>query len=689
MCALPDSAYQRSRTTGRRPAAGEPDLTTLPTQETLAADGDSLNTLLDYRTRPPRAPLAPSRWRQLGLRWPAAAMTAGAAVLGGGTWAALSAPLAPPVRVAVWCALAGASCVQLLALYRVMSQLSMATAAVQQFVQRLRNDDLTGAIQALRRASDRGATPLHAAAAEVQQLLGERERRWHARVRLSGDWYWETDPQHRISWLSDDLGSHRKLGLEPHQLLGHRYDALPFFQPPEAGWSALVEPMHMRRPFRDVEIEVRRPGRSPVWITLTGAARRDELGHFVGYEGVGRDITEERLAFRRLRASEHRYAVMNELSADWYWETDEQHRFVEVGDMLTDLLGETGARRYIGRTRWHAYADGASEEEWQRHRRCLQAHQPFSNFEYAVRVPGRGVRWISVSGRPRRDESGRFLGYQGVGRDVTLRKRTEKMLLSRNAELARQVAERTAELEQHNRDLEAFSRQLAHELRTPIGHVVGLADMLRARAWERLADDEREWLALQGRAAREMSHTVTALLELARSGSTPLVREWVDLSALAHEVIAELPWLERAVPVEWQVQPGLQASCSAPLARVVLMNLLSNAAKFTRDVPLPLVRLAAHPQPGTFVVEDNGAGFDARRAARLFQPFQRLHPSRQFQGTGLGLSIVRRIVERHGGSVRAEAPAQGGARFYFNFGGALQGPDSAGESTNDAGEAAT
>lgn len=688
MCAAPDSAYLRGRASGRRPLrAGDLDLTTQPTPETLAAEGDSLNTLLEYRTRPPRAPAPPSRWQRLGARWaphaPTLALTGAAAALGGATWAVLSAPLPRPARLLAWSLLVLASGLQLLVLHRARRQLAMAVSSVQLFVQRLRDDDLGGAIEALRRASDRGATPLHAAAAEVQQLLGERERRWHARVRLSGDWYWETDPQHRISWLSDDLGSHRKLGLEPHQLLGHRYDALPFFQPPEAGWSVLVDRMHRRQPFRDIEIEVRRPGRSPVWITLTGDARRDELGHFLGYEGVGRDITEERLAFRRLRASERRYAVMNELSADWYWETDEQHRFVEVGDMLGDLLGEAGARRYIGRTRWHAYADGASEEEWQRHRRCLQAQQPFSHFEYAVRVPGRGVRWISVSGRPRRDEQGRFLGYQGVGRDVTLRKRTEKMLLSRNAELARQVAERTAELEQHNRDLEAFSRQLAHELRTPIGHVVGLADMLRTRAWERLADDEREWLALQGRAAREMSHTVTALLELARSGSTPLLREWVDLSVMAREVIAELPWLERAVPVEWQVQPGLQASCSAPLARVVLVNLLSNAAKFTRDVPLPLVRLAAHPEPGVFVVEDNGAGFDPQRAAQLFQPFKRLHPARQFQGTGLGLSIVRRIVERHGGSVRAEAPAQGGARFYFSFGRALHAPDSAGESTND------
>ena len=690
MCALPDSAYQRGRSAGHRlPRPGEPDLTTLPTYETLVAEGDTLDTLLDYRTRPPRAAQPVSRWRAMAGGWPAVALTAAAALMGGATWAALAAPVSTPVRVGVWSGLALASGVQLLALHRVLRQRARAIGALQQFVTRMRSDDLGSALQALRRATDGTATPLQAAAAELQQVLGERERRWHARVRLSGDWYWETDPQHRISWLSDDLGSHRKLGLEPHQLMGQRYDALPFFQAPEGGWAALLDCLHKRLPFRDVEIEVRRPGRSPVWIALTGSARRDELGHFVGYEGVGRDITEQRLAFRRLRASERRYAVMNELSTDWYWETDEQHRFVEVGDMLSDLLGEPGARRYIGRTRWHAYADGASEEEWEHHRRCLQAQQPFSNFEYAVRVPGRGVRWIAVSGRPRRDESGRFLGYQGVGRDVTLRKRTEKMLLSRNAELARQVAERTAELEQHNRDLEAFSRQLAHELRTPIGHVVGLADMLRSRAWERLADDEREWLALQGRAARQMSHTVTALLELARSGSTPLLREPVDLSALAHEVIAELPWLERAVPVEWQVQPGLQALCSAPLARVVLVNLLSNAAKFTRDVPLPLVRLAAHPEPGVFVVQDNGAGFDTQRAAMLFQPFQRLHPARQFQGTGLGLSIVRRVIERHGGSVRAEAPAQGGARFYFSFGRPLQDADNAGESTNDAGDSPT
>jgi signal transduction histidine kinase len=166
-----------------------------------------------------------------------------------------------------------------------------------------------------------------------------------------------------------------------------------------------------------------------------------------------------------------------------------------------------------------------------------------------------------------------------------------------------------------------------------------------------------------------MSHTVTALLELARSTSTALLLEAVDLSALAESVIAELPWLERREPVSWQVQQGLKAYCSAPLARVVLINLLGNAAKFTRDTPMPRVEFGQEGvgSEGDFFIQDNGPGFDEGKAASLFQPFVRLHGQEQFHGTGLGLSIVRRIVERHGGLIKASSQPGWGARFTFRF----------------------
>ncbi|HET9822604.1 MAG TPA: ATP-binding protein [Burkholderiaceae bacterium] len=507
------------------------------------------------------------------------------------------------------------------------------------------------------------------AAREVELALGERERRWQARMRLSADWHWETDDQLRLVWVSRDLGLPTKLGMQPEEVLGRRVDEVPAFQPPEGGWRPLLDRMTQHRSLREVVLEVRRRGRSPVWVALNARAYFDEAGRFIGYEGVGRDVTEQRLAHLRLAESERRHAMIAELAADWYWRTDARHALVELGPTAVETLGE-GASTALGHTRWEAAAEGATDAEWAAHRDDLAARRSFRGFEYAARVPGRGLRWVAISGVPQFDDKGDFLGYHGVGRDITLKKRAERLLLTRNEHLERLVAERTAELEQSNRDLEAFSRQLAHELRTPIGQVVGLADLLRSRAWDRLAEDEREWLRLAGQAAREMSHTVTALLELARSTSAALLLEPVDLSTLAESVVADLPWLERRAPIEWVIEPGLTAHCSATLARVVLVNLLGNAAKFTRDVQTPRVEFVRDAQggEGALLVRDNGAGFEPGRAATLFQPFVRLHRHEQFQGTGLGLSIVRRIVERHGGAVSAEGAPGRGAMFRFRLG---------------------
>ncbi len=558
--------------------------------------------------------------------------------------------------------------------------------ALAAFAERLRGGDVAGALRAVRAESPGAISvwgqlggvaagePTAAAASqfdqqahEVEVALGAREQRWQARMRLSADWHWETDGELKLIWVSQDLASLVKLGVQPADLIGHRLDAVPLFQPPDGGWVPIVERTAQRKALRDVIIEVRRRGRSPIWVALNGRAHFGDDGQYTGYEGVGRDVTDERIAYLRLADSERRHAMMAELAADWYWQTDEAHRIVEVGPVARQIAGKR-IDQIIGHTRWEAYPDGASAGEWQAHRDDLDARRPFRGLEFALRQAGQTLRWVSVSGLPRFDARQQFIGYHGVGRDITLKKRAERLLLTRNEQLERLVAVRTAALEQNNRDLEAFARQLAHELRTPISQVVGLTDLLKSAAWERLEGSEREWLRLAGQSAREMSHTVTALLELARSTSTALLLEPVDLSALAESVIAELPWLERAAEVQWRVEPGLVAHCSAPLARVVLTNLLGNAAKFTRDVAAPQVELAREPaQDGAFFVQDNGAGFDAERADALFQPFVRLHRSDQFQGTGLGLSIVRRIIERHGGSINAQGQAGKGARFVLRF----------------------
>jgi hypothetical protein len=591
------------------------------------------------------------------------------------------------VADATWLVGAGALALGVAAallLRRLLREAQATAAALDQFSAHLRKGDVSGALRAVR--ADSGlpsnsgdtdaaspsswpaASRFGSVAREVESVLGDRERRWQARMRLSADWHWETDVDLRFSWVSRDLASLVKLGVQPNDLLGRRLDAVALFEPPEEGWDTLMRRMAEHKPLRDLVLEVRRPGRMPVWVALNARTHRDNQGHFAGYEGVGRDITEQRLAYVKLQESERRHALMAELSVDWYWQTDAEHRIEQFGPVARDLLGNRAAEA-IGRTRWELFPDGVSDAQWAAHRADLDARRPFRGFEYAMRQAGRGLRWVAIGGQPRFDARGEFIGYHGVGRDITLRKRAERVLLNRNQVLEQLVAERTAELEHSNRDLEAFSRQLAHELRTPIGQIAGLADLLKSRAWERLTDDEREWLRLQGQAARDMSHTVTALLELARSASAALLLEPVDLSTLAQAVIAELPWIERQAPIQWVVEPDLVANCSAALARVVLINLLGNAAKFTRDVAAPRVEFGRDDSSaeGGFVVQDNGAGFDAELAATLFQPFVRLHRSEQFQGTGLGLSIVRRIVERHGGSIMAFGAPGRGARFAFRF----------------------
>jgi signal transduction histidine kinase len=167
-----------------------------------------------------------------------------------------------------------------------------------------------------------------------------------------------------------------------------------------------------------------------------------------------------------------------------------------------------------------------------------------------------------------------------------------------------------------------------------------------------------------------MRDTVDALLALARSTVQPMLFEDLDLSALAADVIAQLPVLPREAPVDWQVAPGMRLRASAAALRIALQNLLGNAAKFTRREAAPRVQVRLDRIDGEHLmltVADNGAGFPAELAQRLFRPFGRLHGDEDYQGIGIGLTIVQRIVERHGGTVAAEGEPDHGARFMLTL----------------------
>lgn len=506
---------------------------------------------------------------------------------------------------------------------------------------------------------------------QVEGVMGESERRWQARVELSREWYWESDERHRLSSLSADAPIVKPADRALGDLLGRRQDELGFVHPPAGGWAAFNAMLERHESFRELEFEVDGlAGRARGWMSLSGRPRYHRDGRFAGYEGVGHDITVHKESFRRLQASEQRYAVLAGLSADWYWATDAEHRFLQPDDELRRRLGGL-AEASEGRTRWELYPHALPEQQWRAHRADLDAGRPFHALEFQIARGDGTPIWVSVSGAPRFDENGRFLGYHGVGRDITLRKKAEQMLIVHNRQLQSAVAARTRELEFANRDLEAFARHLAHELRTPIGHVQGLAELLRRRLGEQIKPEAGELLDLQVRASQDMLTTLEALLALARSSSEAIERASVDLSHLALEVIANLPAVDRVAPVRWEIEPGLTGWASETQMRIVLANLLGNAAKFTRRTLDPVVALCGVlGADGQIVyqVRDNGAGFDVAQASRLFQPFHRLHDDSEFQGTGIGLTIVQRIIQRHGGAIRAIGDVGQGACFEFSLG---------------------
>jgi PAS domain S-box-containing protein len=543
-------------------------------------------------------------------------------------------------------------------------------ASLHQFSDHLGQGSWQDAVQGLR--DDRLGAPsaFDALASGVEGVLGESDRRWRALADLSADWYWETDSQHRVSWLSGSTPAVTVLGWAPEEMMGKRRDEIGFLEAPALGWAALHERLDRGEPFRDLEFRVHaRRGGHALWIAISGRARHDSRGDFVGYEGVGRDITERKTAHERLVASEQRWSLMAGLASDWYWETDTEHRIrplrPEVARRFPNL-----AETVVGRTRWEAHRGALTQEQWAEHEADLEARRPFKSLQFEAETDDGRFLWMSISGIPRFDGQGRFLGYHGVGRDITVRKQAERLLLRHNEALQRAVAERTRELQQLNVDLDAFSRQLAHELRTPIGHIEGLAHLIDSRAGERLSDDDRQLLQLQAQAAQNMRSTVDALLQLAHSTMQAMPMAPVDVSALAAQALAELPALERRAPVQWHIAPGLAATGSAAALRIVLSNLLGNAAKFTRHVEAPSVRLSGERAADGRLrirIEDNGAGFDPAQAGRLFVPFNRLHGGEQFHGTGIGLSIVQRIVERHGGTVSARGEVGRGACFEFTL----------------------
>jgi PAS domain S-box-containing protein len=250
-------------------------------------------------------------------------------------------------------------------------------------------------------------------------------------------------------------------------------------------------------------------------------------------------------------------------------------------------------------------------------------------------------------------------------RDVTQRKETEREVEELNAALQR----RASELEVANRELEAFSYSVSHDLRAPLRTIDGFSQALLEDYRDQLPADAQNFLERVRNAAQRMAKLIDDLLELSRISRIPVERKPIDVSALAQSIAEELQQAEPHRKVEFEIAPHLKANGDSQLLRIAMQNLMNNAWKFTSKVPEARIQIGASKarDQRVFFVRDNGAGFDMTYASKLFGAFQRLHAVTEFPGTGIGLATVQRIIHKHGGRVWAESVVDQGATFYFTL----------------------
>lgn len=349
--------------------------------------------------------------------------------------------------------------------------------------------------------------------------------------------------------------------------------------------------------------------------------------------------------------------------------TDAEGRLILLNEYWNALSGYT-----VEQSRLHPLCDFLHPDDRGRARDALRdllhGEAPAWRGELRLRTRGGEIRWIEVDCCRVSEKDGEEAWIAGALDDISARKIAELSLRNLNQDLEARVRARTAELEAANRELEAFSYSVSHDLRAPLRAIDGFARILSEEAGEALAPAQREQLGRIRSAAERMAVLIDAMIDLAALSRQPLRRESVNLSQLAESVIRELHAEEPGREVVTEITRDLCAHADAALAHVLLDNLLRNAWKFTRHVPEARIHFGARREGGrtVFCVEDNGAGFDMQYASKLFKPFQRLHAQNEYPGTGIGLATVQRIIERHDGRIWVDARPGAGARFCFVLG---------------------
>ena len=469
-------------------------------------------------------------------------------------------------------------------------------------------------------------------------------------------WLWECGSDGRISFLSPDFAG--ATGLAPEALLGKDLSAL-------AAAAVRAAPAG-GMPFSNLLVKTTGGDGAAVWLELAGRPIAAAEDRFAGYRGVGRAVTAEITAALALRHSERRYRELFEVASDWFWEIDADSRFTFVSPNVEAIVGQP-VSFYIGKRLADTEGIIMDRDAGRASAAAIRARRSYRDFVYSRRLPGGRSLWVSSSGAPYYDEHGRFLGYRGIARDVTAQIEAAQVLRD---------AKDTAEAA--NRAKSEFLAKMSHELRTPLNAVIGYSELLLENAAAAGREDQDVVdLRRINAAGRHLLALVADILDLAKieADKVELIVQPFALDALVDDVVATCRPLVvengNAFVVERAGSLGTVVGDATRL-RQVMLNLLSNAGKFTRSgrISLEVAReMSAAGERIAIAVRDTGIGISAVHMPRLFQNFSQADASiaRRYGGTGLGLAISRKLCRLMGGDIWVESTPGRGSCFTIRL----------------------
>ncbi len=456
-------------------------------------------------------------------------------------------------------------------------------------------------------------------------------------------------------------------GVGRDRLIGS--DFSDYFTEPEKA-RAGYEEVFAKGTVHDYPLAIRHTSGRVTEVLYNACIFKNERGEVGGVFAAARDITARKRVQDELRLSLERLALAQKAGHSGTFDWDIPNNVNRWSPEAEEVYGlEPGTF-------------GGRFEDWERMvlpedlptaqaaiQESLRTGEFISEWRIQRHSDGQ-IRWITAGAKVIFDEAGKPARMLGLNMDVTERKQAEEEVRRLNAELEQRVIQRTAALEASNKELEAFTYSVSHDLRAPLRHISGFSKILSEEFGSNLPEEAQHHLQRIEEGTRRMGLLVDDLLNLARIGRRDLILQVTGLTSVVDEVIAELKPEFEGREMTWKIASMPVVECDPGLMKQVFQNLLSNAVKFTRPRPQAVIEINQTERDGVpaLYVRDNGVGFSMKYADKLFGVFQRLHRAEDFEGTGVGLATVQRIIQKHGGRIWAEAELDKGATFYFTLG---------------------